>query len=147
MSAELKPFKMEDWATLQAEAHADDHRVVAPTHTVWKHGEIVGYASVNGAPSLHWWLHTKKGTARDTLALLDQCDDLFQAQGVESYIAAVGNQSPYIPVLAKIGFSFMSRTGLYLHNIRAYRKHRAEKRAARKAKAKQGKANYETIKQ
>jgi hypothetical protein len=128
MATELIAIEREDFEELVRLAHEDDHQVVAPTHKVVKHGEIIGYASVNGAPSMHWWLHTKKGKARDTLELLDQVDEEFLKMGITAYLAPVGNQSPYRKILHKIGFEFRCTTSLFFHNILAYRQAR---RAAR----------------
>jgi hypothetical protein len=117
MAAELIPYRPEHEAELRSAAAADEHRVVAPTHTVMKDGEIIGYASINGLPTLHWWLDRTKGKARDSLMLNRQMDLLMLEAGHPYYVAAVGKCSPYVPHLPKLGFHKWMDTGLYVRDI------------------------------
>ena len=118
MSAELKAFRMLDTEPLLQAAYEDNHRVMAPTHVVWKDGEIIGYGSCNGAPLLLWWMSREKGTARDTVTLTPQVDKVFKENHCSWYLTAVANKSPYFPFMRKLGYKGLGPTNIFLKKIK-----------------------------
>jgi hypothetical protein len=97
---------------LVANAKTDDHVVLFPTHAVWKGGEIVGYGSINATPIVNVWLHSEKIGPRDSVQLLGVAEALATTQGLKQIIMPCAENSPFYPMMDKLGFHRLGFTSL-----------------------------------
>lgn len=104
---------IEELRELVLVASKDHHDVVFPTHTVKKNGELIGYAGIFSTPVLMWWLDSKKGTARDTLDLLKQIEDLARSRKVGRYVTICSQESPYFKHMNRLGYTKMGSTVMF----------------------------------
>ena len=111
---EIKPSDCEELINASA---ADDHIVIFPTHVTRKDGEVVGYCSFGGAPLIHWWLDSKKGTAMDTLRLHKEWEANMKESVVKAYQIACSPDSPYADKMEKLGYKFIGNTNLYIKKL------------------------------
>lgn len=117
MTAHLKPFDITQADALAEAAAKDRHAVLAPTHTVWKDGELIGYVSINACPTAHWWMHTQKAKARDSVHIRNEVDRIMREQGMKYYLSPVGKQSPFRRLMSKFGFVKYAETCLFLREL------------------------------
>ncbi len=111
---EVKPLEsLEQLEQLNLAAAEDDHILIAPTHMIEKEGEPIGYVSINGMPMVHWWLHTQKGSAMDTLRIMVQLESEAAKMGINKYQLACADTSPYYPKMRKLGFTSLGDTTLF----------------------------------
>lgn len=97
---------------LVVSAKADDHVVLFPTHAVWKNGEIVGYGSINATPMVNVWLDSKRIGPRDSVQLLGVAEALAATQGLKQIIMPCAENSPFFPMMEKLGFKRLGFTSL-----------------------------------
>lgn len=95
----------EDVKKLLDLAREDEHTVLFPTHLVTKHGEIVGYGSINAMPMVNVWLHSRKVKARDSLHLLNIAENIAANTGLKSFVMPCSQHSPFHPHMEKLGFN------------------------------------------
>lgn len=101
----LRPVQDWDLAPLKAAAGDDGHVVIAPTHVIWKEGELAGYVSLGRMPLLLSWLHTHKIKARDTQYVLNLCENLASAAAPGGVLCVpCVEQSPLRPYMEKFGY-------------------------------------------
>lgn len=100
---------------LEHAAAEDDHIVIDPTHVIHKGGEIVGYISAR--PTVHWWMHTKKCGPRDSLAVMHALETLLRERGHEEYVILCATNSPYHPLMTRLGYQHLGATHAYKRTL------------------------------
>jgi hypothetical protein len=98
-------------------AAKDDHYVLAPTHVVKKDGEIAGYWSINGVPSVHLWHDSSKITARDSTHLVSLIDHSVMEMDHRVYVITCASSSPYFPHMERFGFKPVFQSNLLIKEI------------------------------
>lgn len=91
-------------------ARSDNHAVIAPTHVVRKHEDIVGYASIAGAVPVLTWLHSDKVKARDSLFLNQLAENLVRAQTSKTMIVPCSVASPFNDLMPSLGYQQSGET-------------------------------------
>ena len=114
---ELVDIKQSDVETLLDNAEKDDHIVFCPTHVIKKDDNLIGYASIGGIITVHWWLDTEKGTAMDTLRIMKTWEDNLREQGITHYQMLCSDSSPYLSKMKKLGYSFVGKSNLFIKEL------------------------------
>lgn len=104
-------------AQLQEAARRDDHYVLAPTHVIRKNGEIVGYWSIDGMPTVHLWHDSQALTARDSVVLNEALNQQIAGMGHNRFVCMCATHSPYYPHIAKLGFKEIFQSNLLIKEI------------------------------
>lgn len=117
--ATLRPLRAGELPALERAAAADAHRVIAATHLVEKDGAIVGYASVGSVLMLNTWVARGRVTARESFALLRECELKLAAQGAEYICLPVGMDSPFRPLVAGLGYTPLGESGYNLKHVKS----------------------------
>jgi len=99
----LEPTKVNDLTPLQSAAEAEQHFAYAPTDTVWKNGEIVGYFSV-GTLTPVWCWFGKKLSPRESLTLINTVQQSVYRTGSRGLFYPVPTGSPFHPLMEHMGF-------------------------------------------
>jgi len=107
----------DEFQRLKDAAAADNHRIVLATHLIQKDGEIVGYGSVNGAPLVNVWLDSRKVEALESVRLLRRLTDGLSFTGARNVLMPCGENSPFYPVMEKLGFERLGSTTLHLKGL------------------------------
>lgn len=94
-------------------AAADNHIVLNPTHVMVKGGQVIGYLSLNGLPTVHAWFDTKNKHATDSIKMIEHGETIFRQQGVRAYTVACAEESPFTPHMARLGFTKLGTTVLW----------------------------------
>jgi len=102
---------------LKHAAAQDNHTVIAPTHVVTKGGQIVGYGSLGGMPTLHVWLDSKQVHAVESLRLLETIEAVAASQGVRTVLMPCAEESPFAMHMERMGFTKLGATVLYVKNL------------------------------
>jgi len=112
-SIRVRPLKTQaEFDALDQAAKADNHIALYPTHAVWKSGEIIGYGSINATPMVNVWLHSQKLGPRDSVQLLGVAEALAANAGLSQIIMPCAQNSPFFPMMEKLGFSRLGFTSL-----------------------------------
>jgi len=98
---------------LVAQAQADNHCVLNPTHVMMRAGKIVGYLSLNGLPIVHCWFDSKAVHVLDSLKMIEHGQTVFREHGVRDYTVACAEHSPFTPHLERMGFTKLGTTVLW----------------------------------
>lgn len=109
----LKPFRHEDAALLNESAKADGHVALAPTHVIWKEGQIVGCVSVASIPLIIPWMHTKLVGPRDSVNVLNATENLLYAAGHQVWAMPCMANSPYFKFMESFGYLNTGLTTLF----------------------------------
>jgi len=113
----LRPVLAEDLAGLDAAAKADAHCVMYPTHVARVGGEIAGYASALNTPLLNCWLSSKVLNPRASLMLLQMGEALCADKGARTVVVPCAAESPFNPLMEKMGFAKLGATVLYVKKL------------------------------
>lgn len=109
---ELSPLQdLDELRQLEDHAAEDNHIVIGASHVFRKEGEIVGYCSVGH--TIHWWMHTAKCGARDSISAITQMEAILRDRGIQEYHMLCATESPYTQYLEKIGFEKLGTTTVY----------------------------------
>lgn len=101
----LRPLQnVEEFGKLEELAKADGHGVLAPTHVVWKEGEMAGYFSIGAVPLVLTWFSTKKLFARESLGLINVAENQVVLGGGRGVITPVLKTSPFHPIMPSLGY-------------------------------------------
>jgi len=101
----LRPLRTNaDYHAVHVAAEADQHRVIAATHMVEKHGQVVGYCSLGAATPMLVWLDTKQVQARDSLYLLNMAENIAANAGVRQLMVPCQTDSPFHAHMEKFGY-------------------------------------------
>lgn len=101
----LRPLRTNaDFHAVHVAAEADQHRVIAATHMVEKHGQVVGYCSLGAATPMLVWLDTQQVQARDSLYLLNMAENIAANAGVRQLMVPCQTDSPFHPFMEKFGY-------------------------------------------
>lgn len=98
---------------LAAAAARDQHVAIAPTHLIERAGQIVGYASLGGAPLLNVWMDSQHCRAGDSVRMLETAEALLADKGVQLYLMACAEESPFAPHMERLGFRKLGKTVLW----------------------------------
>ena len=101
-----------DLALLNAEAAADNHTSLAPTHVVELDGQIIGYASIAAVPMVNLWLSSKKQRPRDAMALLNMVENAAAAAGLQVICVPCGDSSPFRKLMNRFGYNYLMESGV-----------------------------------
>lgn len=104
-------------AELQEAAAADQHIVLGPTHAVVKGGQVVGYASVGGLPTMHVWLDSQRANALDSVRMLEHVEVVMRERGIRHVLLPCAVESPFTPHLERLGFRRLGPTVLYMKEV------------------------------
>jgi hypothetical protein len=121
--AVLRPLKPRDAQEAQAvpaklqqlaeKAAADNHPVIAPTHCLEKGGEIIGYFSIGGLPTVQAWFDSQHKHAADSLKMIEHLETILREQGVRMFAVACAPESPFSTHMERLGFRKMGTTVLW----------------------------------
>ena len=100
-------------AQLTAAAEADNHRLILPTHGVWRGEAAVGYASICATPCVHVWFSTKALKARDSFTLVQHFESLVRKKGHGIVIVPCWELSPFAQLMPHLGYAPFLQTTLY----------------------------------
>ena len=100
-------------ADLSALAAADNHAVLNPTHVMLKDGQIIGYLSLDGLPTVHCWFDSKNKHAADSIKMIDHGQTAFGERGIRDFTVACAEESPFTPHMARLGFERLGTTVLW----------------------------------
>lgn len=109
----LSPTEVQE---LCAAAKADDHLVVSPSHILRKNGEVCGYFSAQ-VPAVHIWASTKLMTAGDSMASIATMESLMDSAGHSSIIVPCNDQSPFFPLMERMGYTKLWPTVLFYKQL------------------------------
>ena len=101
----IRTIQPDDLDELTANAAADDHVAIAPTHVVEDDsGRIVGYGSIGAVQYMGVWLDSKRVNAMQSVKLLKQAETLAKEAGVNQVLMPCDPRSPFAPYMPKLGF-------------------------------------------
>lgn len=103
----------EDIPPLVEACVADNHFPIAPTHIVWKEGQIGGYASVGGCPTIHAWSNSKCMKAIDSLRCLRFFEQLAIKKGYAEVVVPVHKDSPFFTLFERLGYKNVMETNVF----------------------------------
>jgi L-amino acid N-acyltransferase YncA len=120
----LRAIEPEDLTDLIANAKADAHPVILPTHVVIdRGGKLVGYMMLAAVQSrvtrgavVNIWLDSQSVKAGDTLALFRTLQTELREQGYTQLMIVCAPESPFYTHLERLGFS---RLGSSTFNLKA----------------------------
>lgn len=119
--AVLVPIRTaEQMAAAHVAAKADgSHWLISPTHLVMKRGEIAGAVSVGAmtigtTPLVAQWFDTKRMQARDSLGIINTVENVVRAGGHTQGAMLSAKNSPFVPLLPRMGFELICELGLWL---------------------------------
>lgn len=110
----IMPLRAEDVKPLKEVAKADNHTLLFPTHVIRRSGEVVGYCSMGGMPILNTWVHSERVRARESAMLLNVAENVMRATGSKAVVTPCSADSPFFPLMEKLGYSRMGQTTLNL---------------------------------
>ena len=102
---------------LSRAAAADNHTVLGPTHVVLRDGEVVGYCSAGGLPTVHVWLDSKQVHAAESLRLLETLEAILSDNGVRAILMPCDGNSPFSSHMERLGFTKLGTTVLYVKTL------------------------------
>jgi hypothetical protein len=104
---------------LQRLAKEDHHDVKNPAFVAEKAGEIIGYASMDPVLMMCLWMHSQRGKARDSVDMLNQCENEAARRGFETIFVPCDDNSPFRGVLdGKFGYRLQQGGVIYMKNLR-----------------------------
>lgn len=112
--AEAMPARIE---ALTAAAMADHHRVVAPTHVMDLGGEILGYLSINGLPTVRAWFDSRQKNALQSLKMIEHGETIVRELGHPAFIIGVSPQSPFLPHMGRLGFEQLGTQIVFIKRL------------------------------
>lgn len=113
-SLEIRPIQTAlERAQLAAAAEADAHKLILPTHGFWRKDTPVGYASICVTPCVHTWFSTRHCSGRDSYPLIQRMEEMVREQGHGIVVVPVWEQSPFAPVMSRLGYEPFLETTLY----------------------------------
>lgn len=116
MNVSLHPIRhVQQQIAVEQAAAADSHTLLSPTHAVKKDGKIIGYVSILAMPIVHAWMDRESATVRDTLATQAQIEAIVRDRGVNQYYMPCQENSPYFPVLRKLGMTDLGGSAHLFH--------------------------------
>jgi len=107
----------QDLLRVEEAAARDSHRVVGATHLIEKDGLVVGYASLGGVPLVNVWLDSQRVSPRESVSLLNLGENLLAAQGSAAVLMPCAEQSPFSPLMGRLGYERLGPTTLYMKGL------------------------------
>lgn len=114
---EIVPAEKWMMQELERNATADNHFVLQATHVVKKHGEIVGYLSINAVPSIHLWMDTKKTDVKDSLVMERFFLNEAEKGGAKFVFVPCQSTSPYINVMERRDYKQVSYDKMFVKGV------------------------------
>ena len=109
----VRPLRDRDeLVRLNVEANRDNHVPILPTHVFEKAGELAGYASIGALTPINTWFHTKRMKARDSIVAISSLENMVRCNGGNGLIVPLSDNSPFLPVMDRLGFSNIGRANL-----------------------------------
>lgn len=106
----------EDLPVLKEMAKADNHAIIAPTHTIWKGSRIVGYLSIGVLPTVLVWMDTQLTKSRDSMMVVNFFENACRDRHATGLALPCHDSSPYKPFLEPLGYVY-SGAKLYLKGL------------------------------
>lgn len=108
-----------EFQRLQELAAHDKHGVFAPTHPIRMGvgGELAGYFSVGAVPLVLAHLSTQDLSSRDSFNLINNVENLVALNNYTAVCFPVPRQSPFHPLMEKMGFLNLGEYDLFLKNL------------------------------
>jgi hypothetical protein len=97
-------------------AAKDGHGLVGLTHTVVKGGEVVGAFNIGGLPLVSMWL-SEAVSPRESFHLINAVENVCAGQGVKQGLVAVSPDSPFAPVMERLGYENMGTCVLWRRRV------------------------------
>lgn len=97
-------------------AAAENHLIISPSHLFEKNKEIVGYCSI-GAMPLVMSFFSSSLQVRDSIKFIDLAEVHMRALGQKYYFTTCFENSPFFPVMSKLGFKEIGQTHLFSKEI------------------------------
>lgn len=104
-------------ARLSEAARQDNHMVVAPTHIVDLGGEMIGYLSINGLPTVRAWFDSRHKNVLRSKRMIEDGELIVREQGHPAYIIGVSPQSPFLPHMAGLGFERLGDQVVFIKKL------------------------------
>jgi hypothetical protein len=117
----LRPARAQDLPILEAQAKADGHALIAPSHVFERRGELVGYVSLGVVPLMLPWFDTKRCQGADSLYYINCMENLAAAlmpaasSGLVCVPVMAG--SPFEPFIQKLGYVNAGQATLALKKV------------------------------
>lgn len=102
---------------LQRQANADNHPVIAPTHVMLKGGQIIGYLSLGGLPTVHAWFDSHHKHAADSLKMIEHGETALREKGVRTFGICCAENSPFQPHMERLGFRLLGATQVWVKEL------------------------------
>lgn len=109
----VSPLKSEtELRALIELASGDHHMIFAPTHLIRRGEELLGYVSLGGATVLNAWVDSRRVSARESLFALNVVENLAAASGVKRLLLPVAENSPFFPLVGRLGYAALGKATL-----------------------------------
>ena len=95
----------EELAYVVETARVDGHGSLGVTHIIERDKDLIGHLSMCGIPLVLVWLHTKKAKIRDSLRILDFCENTIRNSGATGMLVPCSKSSPFFTSMEGLGFS------------------------------------------
>lgn len=102
---------------LKARAGADDHVVIAPTHVMLRGGDVIGYLSIAGMPTVHAWFDSTIKNPRHSRNMIAHGETALRESGVRQYFVCCAKSSPFFPRMAELGFQWVGETNFFAKSL------------------------------
>jgi len=101
----LEPItKLDQAQEIESRLAKNGEVLLAPTHTLYRDGRIIGASSIGSIPMVHWWFDQDSGQALSSVRGLNAADKILQDAGFHYYQTIVPNRSPFMPVMDRLGY-------------------------------------------
>lgn len=114
----MRPVLAEEVPKLIAEAAADGHSILAPSHIIERGGEIVGYFSIGQIPLVLAWAHTKRMRSRESIHCLNLAENLIGSARPGAVICVpCAERSPFGPYMAGLGYQTFGHATINIKKV------------------------------
>lgn len=100
-------------AALEASRREGSDLPALPSHVLMANGEYIGYWAMNTVPFVLAW-HRKDMNVRQTIAAFNAVDAIMSDRGTPVYMVPLAEDSPYCPLMEKLGFSEVGSAKIYI---------------------------------
>lgn len=105
---------------LQAAVRTDPphHNAWWATHICRKEGEVTGYLSCGAMPVLHYWSHSQKMKAADSIQLANMAENIMLLQGHKAIVVPCSPDSPLHGLMTSgFGYTSAAETELFVKDL------------------------------
>jgi hypothetical protein len=111
------PREKEKFDELLARAAEDKAFVYYPTHIIEKDGEVIGFFSIGANPVILAHFDRQKCSAKDTIKAIEIGENFMRALGHKNYTLLCETESPFYPLLEKMGYKNIMPTNMMSKNL------------------------------